>query len=40
MWSPQNKCSEEFKGQIVREYQQVGNIVVVARRHEIWAKTS
>lgn len=35
-----NRYSEEFKEQIVRECQQVGNIAVVARRHEISAKTA
>ena len=35
-----NKYSEEFKEQIVRECQQVGNIALVARRHEISAKTA
>ena len=35
-----NRYSEEFKEQIVGECQQVGNIAVVARRHEISAKTA
>jgi transposase-like protein len=35
-----NRYSEEFKEQIARECQQVGNTAVVARRHEISAKTA
>jgi len=35
-----NRYSEEFKQRIVQECQQVGNIALVARRHEVFQKTA
>lgn len=34
-----NKYSDELKDQIIRECQEVGNVAVVARRHEISSNT-
>jgi transposase-like protein len=33
------KYSDEFKEQIVREYQETGNVALVARRNEVSANT-